>query len=258
MADRINLNADMGEGFGAYTIGNDDALLKIVRSANVACGFHGGDPNIMHRMVTRAREEGVSIGAHPGFNDLWGFGRRRIDMNLGDLEYAIAYQIGALQAIASYAGVTVTHLKPHGALNNMAAEEIDIAMAIGRAIKTVDSTMIYVALAGSKMEQAAEQLGLPLAREGFADRLYDDDGNLTSRKLEGAVIKDPAVATEHVIRMARDGEIISRNGKSLSRKIETICVHGDEPTAVAIAQAVRDGLQEAGIDVVPLTEMGLS
>ncbi len=248
----------MGEGFGAYTIGNDDALLKIVRSANVACGFHGGDPNVMHRMVTRAREEGVSIGAHPGFNDLWGFGRRRIDMNLGDLEYAIAYQIGALQAIASYAGVTVTHLKPHGALNNMAAEEIDIAMAIGRAIKTVDSTMIYVALAGSKMEQAAEQLGLPLAREGFADRLYDDDGNLTSRKLEGAVIKDPAVATEHVIRMARDGEIISRNGKSLSRKVETICVHGDEPTAVVLAQAVRDGLQEAGIDVVPLTEMGIS
>ncbi len=258
MADRINLNADMGEGFGAYTIGNDDALLKIVRSANVACGFHGGDPNVMHRMVTRAREEGVSIGAHPGFNDLWGFGRRRIDMNLGDLEYAIAYQIGALQAIASYAGESVTHLKPHGALNNMAAEEIDIAMAIGRAIKTVDSTMIYVALAGSKMEQAAERLGLPLAREGFADRLYDDDGNLTSRKLDGAVIKDPAVATEHVIRMARDGEIISRNGKSLSRKVETICVHGDEPTAVAIAQAVRDGLQEAGIDVVPLTEMGIS
>ena len=254
----MNLNADMGEGFGAYTIGNDDALLKIVRSANVACGFHGGDPNVMHRMVTRAREEGVSIGAHPGFNDLWGFGRRRIDMNLGDLEYAIAYQIGALQAIASYAGVTVTHLKPHGALNNMAAEEIDIAMAIGRAIKTVDSTMIYVALAGSKMEQAAEQLGLPLAREGFADRLYDDDGNLTSRKLDGAVIKDPAVATENVIRMVRDGEIISRNGKSLSRKVETICVHGDEPTAVVIAQAVRDGLQEAGIDVVPLTEMGIS
>ncbi len=258
MADRINLNADMGEGFGAYTIGNDDALLKIVRSANVACGFHGGDPSVMHRMVTRAREEGVSIGAHPGFNDLWGFGRRRIDMNLGDLEYAVAYQIGALQAIASYAGVTVTHLKPHGALYNMAAEEIDIALAIGRAIKTVDSTMIYVALAGSKMEQAAEQLGLPLAREGFADRLYDDDGNLTSRKLEGAVIKDPAVATEHVIRMVRDGEIVSRNGKSLSRKFETICVHGDEPTAVVLAQAVRDGLQEAGIDVVPLTEMGIS
>ena len=240
----------MGEGFGAYNIGNDDALLKIVRSANVACGFHAGDPNVMHHLVTRAKEEGVSIGAHPGFNDLWGFGRRRIDMNPRDLEYAVAYQIGALQA--------VTHLKAHGALNNIAAEDIDIAMAIGRAIKTVDSTIIYVALAGSEMERAAEKLGLPLAREGFADRLYDDDGNLTSRKLEGAVIKDPAVATEHVIRMARDGEIISRNGKSVSRKVDTICVHGDEPTAVLVAQAVRDGLQEAGIDVVPLTEMGIT
>jgi|AP82_1055514.scaffolds.fasta_scaffold06113_2 UPF0271 protein len=258
MVDQINLNADMGEGFGAYNIGNDDALLKIVRSANVACGFHAGDPNVMHHLVTRAKEEGVSIGAHPGFNDLWGFGRRRIDMNPRDLEYAVAYQIGALQAVASYAGESVTHLKAHGALNNIAAEDIDIAMAIGRAIKTVDSTIIYVALAGSEMERAAEKLGLPLAREGFADRLYDDDGNLTSRKLEGAVIKDPAVATEHVIRMARDGEIISRNGKSVSRKVDTICVHGDEPTAVLVAQAVRDGLQEAGIDVVPLTEMGIT
>ena len=258
MVDKINLNADMGEGFGAYTIGNDDALLKIVRSANVACGFHGGDPNVMHHLVTRAGEEGVSIGAHPGFNDLLGFGRRRIDMNLRDIEYSIAYQIGALQAITSYAGESVTHLKPHGALNNMAAEEIDIAMAIGRAIKTVDSTIIYVALAGSEMERAAEQLGLPLAREGFADRLYDDDGNLTSRKREGAVITDPAVATAHVIRMVRDGEIISRNGKSLPRKVDTICVHGHEPTAVVVAQAVRDGLQEAGIDVVPLTEMGIT
>ena len=258
MTEKINLNADMGEGFGAYDIGNDDALLKIIRSANVACGFHGGDPNIMYHMVTRAKEEGVSIGAHPGFNDLWGFGRRRIDMNPRDLEYAIAYQIGALQAIASYADEKVTHMKPHGSLYNIAAEEIEIAMAIGRAIKTVDSAIIYVALAGSEMERATENLGLPLAREGFADRLYDDDGNLTSRKLEGAVIKDPAVATERVIRMVKDGEIISRNGKTVSRKVDTICVHGDEPTAVVVAQAVRDGLQDAGIDVVPLTEMGIA
>jgi UPF0271 protein len=255
---KINLNADMGEGFGAYDIGNDDALLKIVRSANVACGFHGGDPNVMHRLVTRAKEEGVSIGAHPGFNDLWGFGRRRIEMDPRDLEYAVAYQIGALQAMASYAGISVTHLKPHGALNNIAAEEIDVAMAIGRAIKTVDSSLIYVALAGSEMERAAETLGLPLAREGFADRQYDDDGNLVSRKLEGSVLKDPAVAAEQVVRMVRDGEIISRNGKRLSRMVETICVHGDEPTAVVVAQAVRDGLREAGVDVVPLTEMGIT
>jgi len=258
MADRINLNADMGEGFGAYDIGDDTSLMKIIRSASIACGFHGGDPNVMHRVVTMAKEEGVSIGAHPGFNDLWGFGRRRIEMRSDDLEYAIAYQIGALQAMAAYAGLPVTHLKPHGALNNMAAEDIEVALSIGRAMKTVDPTIIYVALAGSQMENAAVKLGLPLAREGFVDRLYDDDGNLTSRKLPGAIITDPAVATAHVIRMVQDGEIVSRNGKIVARQVDTICVHGDEPTAITIARAARKGLEDAGIAIVPLTEMGIT
>ncbi|HEX3416662.1 MAG TPA: 5-oxoprolinase subunit PxpA, partial [Stellaceae bacterium] len=183
MSKEINLNADMGEGFGAYDIGDDAGLLKIIRSASIACGFHAGDPVTMRRLVTEAAAQGVSIGAHPGFNDLWGFGRRRIDMNPRELEYMIAYQIGALQAMACYAGANVTHLKPHGALNNMAAEDIELALAIGRAIKTVDRDIIYVALAGSAMEKAGRELGLPVAREGFCDRLYDDDGNLTSRKI---------------------------------------------------------------------------
>src|SRR5215475_12384926 len=155
----INLNADMGEGFGAYKIGNDDAILKIIRSASIACGFHAGDPVTMHNVVKRAKQEGVSIGAHPGFNDLWGFGRRRIDMRPDDLEYMVAYQIGALQAMAAYSDVKVTHLKPHGALNNMAAENSGYALAIGRAIKAVDPSIIYVALAGSEMEKAARSLG---------------------------------------------------------------------------------------------------
>ena len=199
MAEQINLNADIAEGWGAYDIGNDAALMKIIESASVACGFHAGDPNTMHRLCMLAKEEGVSIGVHPGFNDLWGFGRRRIQMKPSDLELMVAYQIGALQAMACYANLKVTHLKPHGALNNMAAEDADYAMAIGRAIKTVDKDIIYVALYGSQMVKAAERLGLRVAREGFADRKYDDEGNLASRAIPGTVIRDPRVASEHVV-----------------------------------------------------------
>jgi 5-oxoprolinase (ATP-hydrolysing) subunit A len=255
MATQVNLNADMGEGFGAYDIGDDEALLKIVRSASIACGFHAGDPLTMHRVVRRAKEEGVSIGAHPGFNDLWGFGRRRIDMKPDHLEYLVAYQIGALQAMAAYAGERVTHVKPHGALNNMAAVNAEYAMAIGRAISTVDRDLIYVALSGSEMETAGRKLGLRVAREGFCDRLYDDDGNLTSRSIPGSVIKDPAAATKRVVDMVRNGEILSRNGKRIARSIDTLCVHGDEPTAIALARAVRTGLETAGVEIVPLTAM---
>jgi UPF0271 protein len=258
MAKEINLNADMGEGFGAYDIGDDMGLLKVIKSASIACGFHAGDPVVMQRLVTEAVAQRVSIGAHPGFNDLWGFGRRRIDMNPRELEYLIAYQIGALQAMACYGGARVTHLKPHGALNNMAAENTELALAIGRAIKTVDRDIIYVALAGSQMEKAGRELGLPVAREGFCDRLYDDDGNLTSRKVPGSVLHDPEVVKDRVVRMVLDEEIVSRNGKRLPVRLDTLCVHGDEPGAVAIARAARNGLEAAGIRVVPLPEMTLS
>jgi 5-oxoprolinase (ATP-hydrolysing) subunit A len=257
MAKAINLNADMGEGFGAYDIGDDAGLLKIIRSASIACGFHAGDPVTMQRLVTEAAAQGVSIGAHPGFNDLWGFGRRRIDMNPRELEYMIAYQIGALQAMACYAGARVTHLKPHGALNNMAAEDIDLALAIGRAIKTVDRDIIYVALAGSQMEKAGRELGLPVAREGFCDRLYDDDGNLTSRKVSGAVIHDPELVAQRVVHMVLNDEIMSRNGEPLKVTLDTLCVHGDEPTGVIVARAAREGLEAAGVRVLPLPEMTL-
>ena len=257
MVSRINLNADMGEGFGAYDIGDDDAILKIIRSASVACGFHAGDPIVMRRVVVRAREEGVSVGAHPGFNDLWGFGRRRIHMKADELEYTIAYQIGALQALAAYAGMRVTHVKPHGALNNMAAEDREIADAIGRALKVVDPDLIYVALAGSEMQKAGEALGLTTACEGFADRLYEDDGNLTPRGIEGSVIRDPAAAQARVVEMVRDQTIISRSGKRVPRRLDSICIHGDEPTAVKVGQAVRAGLEAERIAVVTLPEMDL-
>jgi 5-oxoprolinase (ATP-hydrolysing) subunit A len=253
----VNLNADMGEGFGVYEIGNDTEILRIIKSASIACGFHAGDPCTMRQVVSQAQEQGVSIGAHPGFNDLWGFGRRKIDMDPQELEYLIAYQIGALQAIAAYAGEKVTHVKPHGALNNMAAVDEEYALAVGRAIKTVDRDLIYVALAGSRMEWAAEKMGLRLAREGFCDRQYDDDGNLTSRKIPGSVIKDPLIAAEQVVRMVTEGAIVSRNGRRIPRKVDTLCVHGDEPTAIALAAQVRKGLEAAGVEIVPLTQMPL-
>jgi UPF0271 protein len=252
MANIINLNADIAEGWGAYDIGNDADLMKIIKSASVACGFHAGDPNTMHRLCMMAKELGVSVGVHPGFNDLWGFGRRRIQMKPADLEYMTAYQIGALQAMAAYAGLEVTHLKAHGALNNMAAEDEGYAMAIGRAIKVVDPKIIYVALYGSQMQKAAEKLGLPMALEGFPDRRYDDDGNLPN-----TVLKDPKAAAEQALRMVRDGEIVALSGKHIKVKVHTLCVHGDEATGVMVARGIRDALEKADIQVVPLPQMKL-
>jgi len=253
----INLNADIAEGWGAYDIGNDAELMRVIKSASVACGFHAGDANTMHRLCMLAKDLGVSVGAHPGFNDLWGFGRRRIQMKPQDLELMVAYQIGALQAVAAYAGLKVTHLKAHGALNNMAAEDAAYAMAIGRAIQAVDRNIIYVALYGTEMQKAAEKLGLPMALEGFPDRRYADDGNLASRAIPGSVLKDPKAAAEQALRMVRDGEIIALNGKRIKVKLHTLCVHGDEATGVAVARAIRQALEAADISVVPLTDMQL-
>ncbi|HEU0061119.1 MAG TPA: 5-oxoprolinase subunit PxpA [Hyphomicrobiaceae bacterium] len=257
MARMVNVNADIAEGWGAYDIGNDAELMQVIKSASVACGFHAGDPNTMHRLCLLAKEHGVSVGVHPGFNDLWGFGRRRIQMSAGDLEYMIAYQIGALQAMAAYAGLKVTHLKAHGALNNMAAEDASYAEAIGRAIKVVDRDIIYVVLYGSAMEKAARKLSLRLALEGFPDRRYQEDGNLAARSIPGTVLKDPKAAGEAALRMVRDGEIVALSGKRIKVKVDTLCVHGDEATGVAVARGIRASLEEAGIAVVPLPDMHL-
>jgi 5-oxoprolinase (ATP-hydrolysing) subunit A len=253
----INLNADIAEGWGAYDIGNDADLMKVIKSASVACGFHAGDANTMHRLCMLAKDLGVSVGAHPGFNDLWGFGRRRIQMKPQELELMVAYQIGALQAMAAYAGLRVTHLKAHGALNNMAAEDAAYAMAIGRAIQAVDRNIIYVALYGTEMQKAAEKLGLPMALEGFPDRRYADDGNLASRAIPGSLLKDPKAAAEQAVRMVRHGEIVAMSGKRIKVKVHTLCVHGDEATGVAVARGIRQALEAADISVVPLTDMQL-
>lgn len=257
MSAKVNLNADIAEGWGAYDIGNDAAMMDIVKSANVACGMHAGDANTMHRLVTLARDKDVSIGAHPGFNDLWGFGRRQIRMSPTELEYLVAYQIGALQGMAAYGGLKVTHLKAHGAMSNMACVEADYAMAIGRAIRTVDRDIIFVALFGSELEKAGRKLELPIALEGFCDRAYADDGQLAPRSMPGTVFKDPAQATAQAVRFVEQGEVVSISGKVIKARVDTLCIHGDEATGVAVGRAVRQALESAGVAIVSLPDMNL-
>lgn len=252
---RLNVNADLGEGYGAWDIGDDMALLDVVASANVACGFHAADPSVMRRTLEAAKARGVSVGAHPGFPDIQGFGRRRIEMDPRDLENAVAYQIGALMGMAALVGVEVTHVKPHGALSNMAAVREDYAAAIGRAIRGVDAGLIWLALSGSAMERAGRDLGLAVAREAFADRHYDDEGNLAARALPGTVIRDAEAAAARVRAIVREGAITSMSGKRLALPFESLCVHGDEPTAVAVARACRAALEAEGVEVVALPSL---
>ncbi|CAN7775505.1 5-oxoprolinase subunit PxpA [Variovorax sp. LjRoot84] len=252
---QVNLNADMGESFGKYSIGNDEELMKIIQSANIACGFHAGDPTVMTRTVRLATENGVSIGAHPGFNDLWGFGRRQIRMNARDLEYMITYQIGALQAIAHGASAKVTHVKPHGALNNMAHVDLEVATAIARGIRAADPELIFVANACSEMVAAGHAAGLRVAEEAYVDRTYSDTGLMTSRTEEDAIIKDAEVAVHQVLSFVEEQAVITRSGKRLAARIQTFCTHGDEPTAVALASKVHEQLKQRGIQLVPLTDL---
>jgi UPF0271 protein len=251
---RIDLNCDMGEGFGPWRMGDDGAMLDIVTSANVACGFHAGDPDIMFETAATAMRKGVAIGAHPGFGDLHGFGRRVIR---GDspaaIERMIAYQIGALQAVAALAGHRVTYVKVHGSLNNMANEDDDLALAIARAVKGVGGDLVNVCMPGLAMERASHRTGVPVAREFFADRTYEDNGNLTSRKKPGSVLHDAAEAAERVLRTIADRALTTVSGKRIPVEIDTVCVHGDEPTAVEMARKVRERLEREGVVLAPFT-----
>ena len=251
--DAIDLNCDMGESFGAWTMGSDAAMLDIVTSANVACGFHAGDPLVMFETVERARDKGVGIGAHPSFLDLFGFGRRSLQGEPpADIEKMVVYQIGALQGVARALGHAVRHVKAHGTLANLAAIDRPTALAIGHAIRALDPSLVYVVMAGTELERAAAELGLPMAREIYADRAYDDGGNLVSRKLPGAVLHDAEEAAERVAAMVREGAIISRSGKRIPVAIDTVCVHGDNPAAVAMAARVRERLEAAHIRIRPM------
>jgi UPF0271 protein len=250
----IDLNCDMGEGFGPWPMGDDEAMLDIVSSANIACGFHAGDPSIMFRTAEIAKRKGVAIGAHPGFNDLHGFGRRMIRGDSpAEIERMIAYQIGAMQAVASLARHKVTYVKVHGALNNMANEDEDLALAIARAIKGVDASLINMCMPGLLMEKASHNVGIPVVREIFADRTYEDNGTLTSRKQPGSVLHDAEFAAERILRAVQDRAITTVSGKRIPVEIDTICVHGDEPSAVAMARAVRAKLEANGVKIAPFT-----
>jgi UPF0271 protein len=251
----VDLNSDMGEGFGPYKMGDDEAMLGIVSSANIACGFHAGDPDIMHKTVSIALARNVDVGAHPGFNDVWGFGRRVI---LGDslktIENLIAYQVGALQAIAHAAGHKVTHFKAHGALGNLMFNDEAISEAVVRAVKAVDRDLLYVIPVNTEGERAGERAGLHVIREVFADRAYTDEGHLVSRRLEGAVIRDSKVAAERVLRMIEDQCVTSLSGKRIPISVDTICVHGDTPGAVSMASELRRCLVDAGVTIQPISK----
>jgi 5-oxoprolinase (ATP-hydrolysing) subunit A len=254
-AGHVNINSDLGESFGPWVMGNDAEVLKIVKSANVACGFHASDPTVMLDTVKLCVQNGVSIGAHPGFADLQGFGRRVINLSPKELEANIAYQLGALQAIAALHGAKVTHIKPHGMMANMAAESAEMSETIARATKAVDRDIIFLCQANTEQGKAARKFGLRAAEEVFADRTYADTGFLTPRKEPNSMIKDAAQAVAHVRRMVDEQAIYSTSGKRIPCQVDSICVHGDGPTAIPVSKAVREGLEAAGIRVVTLPEL---
>ncbi|MBL8673430.1 MAG: 5-oxoprolinase subunit PxpA [Rhodospirillales bacterium] len=255
MSSEVNINADLGESFGAWKMGNDPDLLKVVVSANVACGFHASDPSVMAETVRLSVKNGVSVGAHPGFPDLQGFGRRVMRFSEAEIEAMIAYQIGALAGIAAANGGKVTHVKPHGMMGNMSAEDAGMAAAIARASKAVDPSLIFLAQANTEQSKAARKAGLRVAEEVFADRTYTDAGLLTPRSLPNAMIHDADQALASVRRMVAEQAVFSTSGKRIPCQVDSICVHGDGPHAVETARAVRSGLEATQIRVLPLPAM---
>jgi UPF0271 protein len=249
---RIDLNCDMGESFGAYTIGADAEVMASISSANVACGYHGGDPAVMRRTVRLAREAGVAVGAHPGFQDLAGFGRREMRLAPQEIEDMVLYQIGALAAIAQSEGVRLQHVKAHGALYNMAAKDRALADAVARAVAAFDRSLILFGLPGSELTRAGAGCGLRVASEGFADRAYEPDGSLTPRSRAGAVIHDTEAVVRRAVRMAVDGRVAATDGSEMVMHVETICTHGDTPGAQALTRALRAGLERAGVAIAPV------
>ncbi|RLL63027.1 LamB/YcsF family protein [Paenirhodobacter hankyongi] len=246
---RVDLNADMGEGFGPWRMGDDAALLGVVTSANIACGMHAGDANVMAGVMRAAAAQDVGIGAHPGFADLQGFGRRRLKLSAEELANLVAYQLGAAQGMARLAGTRVRHLKLHGALSNMAAEDAAIARACYGAAVALDPGIILVAQAATAMEAVAREIGATWVGEIFADRAYNDDGTLLDRSRPGAVLHDPAEVGRRMEEMIRARAIITASGARLPARIDTICVHGDSPAAVTMAATLRAHLETAGITV---------
>ena len=251
----ININCDLGESSKLHSTENDPLLLEIVNSANIACGYHAGDKPTMEKTIKISKKNKVSIGAHPSFNDPENFGRKRLNLPSSEITKLIIDQINILSNIAVKAGVKVTHVKPHGALNNMASENYDLAKVISESIMKVNKELIFLVPTGSQMEKAGKKLGMKIAAEIFADRNYEDDGNLVSRSKENAMITDPEIAKKHVIKMVENQALNCYSGKQIPCEIDSVCVHGDGKSAVDTAKQIREGLIKSGVTLNPLDKM---
>lgn len=251
---KVDLNSDIGESFGIYNLGLDEEVIERISSANIACGWHAGDPVIMEKIVTIAANNNVEIGAHPGYLDLMGFGRREMVVTFEEAKAYSKYQIGALWAFVRGKGKELQHVKPHGALYNMAAKNPNLARAIAEAVYEVDKDLILVGLANSELTKAGKDIGLKVANEVFADRAYNPDGTLVSRKIEGAVIQDTEIAIGRVVRMVKEGKVEAINGEDVEIKADTICVHGDNPKAVDFVDKIRLTLEKEGVQLIPMKE----
>jgi len=249
----IDINCDMGESTAENIVGDDAAIMPCISSANIACGFHGGSPAVMCETILLARRHGVAVGAHPAFPDLEGFGRREMDLAARDVHSIVLYQVGAMKTMAETLGASLHHVKPHGALYNMAARSSELSEAIVRAVLDVDPALILYALAGSQTVQVARSMGLACAEEVFADRSYEPDGSLTPRSRPGALLPDAASALQQVLAIVRTGSVTATDGRNVPVRTDTICIHGDGPHAVEIASAIRDGLTAAGITIQSFT-----
>ncbi len=254
---KIDLNSDVGESFGIYKLGLDEEVIPLISSANIGCGFHAGDPSVMKETLSLANRHGVALGAHPGFPDLVGFGRRYMDATLEEIKDYVTYQVGALQAFAVRQGKRLQHVKPHGALYNMAVGNVDVWDAVAEVIAGLDERLILVALAGpnrSEIEAIGKRHSIRIAFEFFADRAYNPDGSLVSRREPGAVLHDSRAVSERVVKMVAEGKVAAIDGTEIEPKSHTICVHGDNPEAVALVRDVRNALNAAGIDIAPMGE----
>lgn len=249
----IDLNCDLGESFGAYRIGMDEAVIPLITSANIACGFHAGDPLVIEKTVAVCKEYGVNAGAHPGFPDLSGFGRRNMTLSLAEVKAMIKYQVGAVKGFCEAAGIALKHVKPHGALYNMAARDYDLALAICEAVKEINPTLVLFALSGSQMVQAAHDTSLSCASEVFADRAYQQDGSLVPRGKPGAVIEDESAAIAQVVHMVRDGQVKTLTGEEITIQADSVCVHGDGTKALTLIQAIKKNLENRAINIEPFT-----
>lgn len=249
---KVDLNCDLGEAFGNYSFGGDQDIIPLITSANIACGFHAGDENVMNATVKLAKDHNVGIGAHPGLPDLQGFGRRNMDLSLDEIYNLVVYQLGALNGFCQIHQVKINHVKPHGALYQMGARDKDIARTIAQAVYDFDSSLVFVGLANTLLISEAKEVGLITASEVFADRRYEDDGQLVSRKDSDALIEDTDEALQQVIKMVKENKVVSKNGKEIELQADTICVHGDGAHALEFVSEIRQSLKKEGIDIQSL------